>query len=108
MGTVANCRRRLLRLFAITNRKFSWGSITVLGWFKLSKGRHVLSFKCVGKDNLSTGYNLGVDGIVLAEIKNGEALVNSTGVGLPRYETVEDRHSARAFLPRASFIVASL
>jgi len=61
-----------------------------LGWFKLSKGQHVLSFKCVDKDKLSTGYNLGVDGIVLAEIKNGEALVNSTGVGLPRYETVED------------------
>ena len=61
-----------------------------LGWFKLSKGKHVVSFKCVGKDPLSSGYNLGVDGIVLAEIKNGEALVNSTGVGLPSYETVED------------------
>ena len=73
-----------------------------LGWFKLSKGRHVLSFKCVGKDNLSTGYNLGVDGIVLAEIKNGEALVNSTGVGLPRYETVEVAIPAR--LPAAGVV----
>jgi hypothetical protein len=67
-----------------------------LGWFKLSKGRHILSFKCVGKDKLATGYNLGVDGIVLAEIENGEALVNATGEGLPRYETVEDAIPARA------------
>ncbi len=66
-----------------------------LGWFKLSKGRHVLSFKCAGKDKLSTGYNLGVDGIVLAEIENGEALVNATGEGLPKYETVEDPIPAR-------------
>lgn len=66
-----------------------------LGWFKLSKGRHLLSFMCVGKDNLATGYNLGVDGVVLAEVEDGEALVNATGVGLPRYETVEDTIPAR-------------
>jgi hypothetical protein len=60
-----------------------------LGWFRLSKGRHVLAFTCVGKDNLATGYNLGVDGLVLAEIEKGEALVHSTGAGLPRYETIE-------------------
>ena len=60
-----------------------------LGWFKLSKGRHVLAFTCVGKDNLATGYNLGVDGVVLAEIENGEALTRATGAGLPQYETIE-------------------
>ena len=60
-----------------------------LGWFRLAKGRHVLAFACVGKDNLSSGYNLGVDGVVLAEIENGEALANVTGAGLPRYETPE-------------------
>jgi hypothetical protein len=60
-----------------------------LGWFRLSKGRHVLAFTCVGKDNLSSGYNLGVDNVVLAEIANGEALVHATGAGLPRYETIE-------------------
>lgn len=61
-----------------------------LGWFKLGKGRHEVAFKCVGKDKLATGYNLGVDGIILAEIENGEALVKATGEGLPRYEVVED------------------
>ncbi len=60
-----------------------------LGWFRLAKGRHVLAFTCVGKDNLSSGYNLGVDGVVLAEIENGEALAHVTGAGLPRYETPE-------------------
>ena len=70
-----------------------------LGWFKLSKGRHVLAFKCVGKDILATGHNLGVDGVVLAEIENGEALVNTTGIGLPKYETIEDTIPAHAPAP---------
>lgn len=60
-----------------------------LGWYKLSQGKHVLTFTCVGKDSLSSGYNVGIDGIVLAEIKDGEALVNATGAGLPRYEVPE-------------------
>jgi hypothetical protein len=60
-----------------------------LGWFKLERGGHVLAFTCVGKDKLSSAYNLGVDGIVLAEIENGEALTHPTGVGLPRYEVPE-------------------
>jgi HEAT repeat protein len=66
-----------------------------LGWFKLSKGRHLLALTCVGKDNLATGYNLGVDNVVLQEIENGEALADATGAGLPRYETVEAEVPAR-------------
>jgi hypothetical protein len=60
-----------------------------LGWFKLSKGHHILSFKCVGKDPKASGYNLGIDAVVLSEIKNGEALVNTTGAGLPKFEVPE-------------------
>jgi hypothetical protein len=60
-----------------------------LGWYKLSRGLHVLAFACVGKDALATGYNLGIDGIVLAQIKNGEALTQANGEGLPLYETPE-------------------
>jgi HEAT repeat protein len=67
-----------------------------LGWFKLTKGRHVLSFTCVGKDSASSGFNLGIDGIVLSEIENGEALVKATGAGLPRYETPEAAAPVRA------------
>jgi hypothetical protein len=40
----------------------------MLGWFELAKGRHTLTFTCTGKDPVSTGYNLGVDGVVLAEV----------------------------------------
>ena len=39
-----------------------------LGWFSLSKGRHTLSFVCVGKDNRSAGYNLGINDVVLERI----------------------------------------
>lgn len=60
-----------------------------LGWYQLSEGRHVLAFTCVGKDELSSGYNLGVDGIVLAAIKNGEALTQAKGERLPSFETPE-------------------
>ncbi len=39
-----------------------------LGWFSLTKGRHTLSFVCVGKDNRSAGYNLGINDVVLERI----------------------------------------
>jgi HEAT repeat protein len=39
-----------------------------LGWFSLTKGRHTLSFVCVGKDNRSAGYNLGINDVVLEKI----------------------------------------
>jgi HEAT repeat protein len=57
-----------------------------LGWFRLAGGRHVLTFTCVGKDSLSTDYNLGVEGVVLEEIP---AFVQATSAGLPSYETME-------------------
>ncbi len=73
-----------------------------LGWFQLSKGKHIVSLTCVGKDPLASGYNIGVDDIVLAEIPNGEALVSANGAGLPRYETPEPTASLR---PQVSGIV---
>lgn len=42
-----------------------------LGWHALTRGRHVLTFTCVGKDPLSSGYNLGIDDVVLSEVKSG-------------------------------------
>ena len=67
-----------------------------LGWFKLARGRHILSFKCVGKDPLASGYNLGIDAVVLSAIENGEALVTSNGAGLPKFEVAEAGIPARA------------
>jgi hypothetical protein len=37
-----------------------------VGWSRLSKGRHTLTFVCQGKHPDSSGYRLGVDNIVLA------------------------------------------
>ena len=39
-----------------------------LGWFSLSKGRHTLSFLCVGKNDRSAGFNLGINDVVLERI----------------------------------------
>jgi hypothetical protein len=40
----------------------------LLGWKKLAKGEHTLTFICTGKDARSTGYNLGIDTLILARI----------------------------------------
>jgi hypothetical protein len=39
-----------------------------LGWLALDKGRHTLSFVCVGKDSRSSGYNFGLNDVVLERI----------------------------------------
>ena len=40
----------------------------LLGWKKLTKGEHSLTFVCTGKDPRSSGYNLGIDTLILARI----------------------------------------
>ena len=37
-----------------------------IGWPNLSKGRHSLTFVCIGKNPASSGYTLGVDNVILA------------------------------------------
>ena len=37
-----------------------------IGWPRLSKGRHSVTFTCLGKNAASSGYNLGVDNLILA------------------------------------------
>ena len=38
-----------------------------VGWVRLTQGRHTLTFVCLGKCEASSGYNLGVDNVVLAK-----------------------------------------
>jgi len=38
------------------------------GWIHLAQGRHTLTYVCLGKNEASAGYNLGVDNIVLARV----------------------------------------
>jgi len=42
-----------------------------LGWMTLTQGRHILSFLCVGKDGRSSGYNLGINDVVLERVPEG-------------------------------------
>jgi hypothetical protein len=39
-----------------------------LGWLTLSKGKHVLSFVCVGRDSRSSAFNFGLNDVVLERI----------------------------------------
>ena len=39
-----------------------------LGWLALSEGKHILSFVCVGKDSRSSGYNFGLNDVVLERV----------------------------------------
>jgi len=44
----------------------------LLGWHRLTRGRHTLSFVCVGKDVRSNGFHLGLDTIILARVASPE------------------------------------
>jgi hypothetical protein len=44
------------------------GLAHLVGWVRLARGRHTLTFVCLGKREASSGYNLGVDNIVLAKV----------------------------------------
>jgi hypothetical protein len=40
----------------------------LLGWLKLAKGRHTVTFTCAGKHPESVGYSLGLDTLILSRI----------------------------------------
>ncbi len=39
-----------------------------VGWPRITKGRHTLTYVCLGKREASSGYNVGIDSIILAKI----------------------------------------
>jgi hypothetical protein len=49
-----------------------------LGWLTLTKGRHILSFICVGKDSRSSGYNLGINDVVLERVPDNPTASSET------------------------------
>ncbi len=61
------------------------GEDRVVAWPTLTRGRHWISFVCTGKSQLSTGYNLGVDGLVLSRVagSEGATTVDSTSADNP-------------------------
>jgi hypothetical protein len=60
-----------------------------LGWYQLTKGRHVLSFVCVGKDERSGGYNLGINSAVLEKIPSMEQTASDPAVDTQVTATTE-------------------
>jgi hypothetical protein len=54
-----------------------------VGWLHLTQGRHTLAFVCLGKREASSGYNLGVDTIILART-GAEAWAAAARVKEPR------------------------
>jgi hypothetical protein len=44
------------------------GKTVQLGWPRLTKGRHTLTFVCTGKRSESTGFRAGIDNVVLARV----------------------------------------
>jgi len=40
----------------------------LIGWAQLAKGRHRLTFVCVGRNAAASAYNLGIDTIILANL----------------------------------------
>jgi hypothetical protein len=44
------------------------GEDRVIGWPRLTRGRHTITFICTGRNASSTNYFLGIDGLVLARV----------------------------------------
>jgi hypothetical protein len=61
------------------------GDDRVIAWPTLSRGRHWVSFICTGKDTRSSGYNLGLDGLVLSHVagQGGLAVPDSATAANP-------------------------
>jgi hypothetical protein len=56
----------------------------LLAWRELSRGRHTLSFRCVGKNQLSAGYDLGVDTLILSRVGEPQKTGGATAAELRR------------------------
>ena len=67
------------------------------GWFDLKKGRHTLTFTCIGKDSRSAGYNLGVDDVVVERLPS---LIQASISALSKEPGSEDAATQQSVLYR--------
>ncbi len=65
-----------------------------VGWVRLSRGRHTLTYVCSGKNEASAGFNLGIDDIVLAKVGR-EAWETATRVVPPELPSHKTEDLAR-------------
>jgi hypothetical protein len=61
------------------------GEDRVVGWPTLAAGRHTITFVCTGKSPASSGYNLGLDALVLERVASemGASLRDSASASVP-------------------------
>jgi hypothetical protein len=64
------------------------GEDRLLGWRQLTKGRHVVSFTCVGKNALSSNYFLGLDAFVLARVASTDHPGRNTTSAVDRADQI--------------------
>jgi hypothetical protein len=74
---------------------FHAGADYQVGWPRLTKGRHTLTYVCLGRNAASSGHNLGVDDIVLART-GPEAWAAAAEVREPRRPSGSVAEIARA------------
>jgi hypothetical protein len=104
------------------------GAAYQIGWPRLTKGRHTVTFVCLGRNAASSGHTLGVDDLILAETGPtgwaraaavGEPRVPDDVPGLAKALSSDDavtrglaalglRDRGRASLPALSALSASL
>jgi HEAT repeat protein len=67
----------------------------LLGWHQLTRGRHTVSFICEGKQSQSTGFNLGIDTLILAKVASPLAMGGSRASELRAIGALGERTPAQ-------------
>ncbi len=70
-----------------------------LGWLNLEQGRHTLTFVCAGRDGRSSGYNLGINDVILERIPAAAA-----AAAPPRADAVQSAGIVYRGLPLAAYV----
>ncbi len=71
------------------------GAAFPVGWPRLNRGRHTLTYVCLGKNLSSSGYNLGIDNIILART-GAAAWASAANVKEPRLAAQTEPELAKA------------
>jgi HEAT repeat protein len=67
----------------------------LLGWHQLKRGRHTVSFICTGKQSQSTGFNLGIDTLILAKVASPLTMGGTRASELRAIGTLAERTPAQ-------------
>lgn len=78
-----------------------------VGWVHLTKGRHTLTYVCLGKNEDSAGFSLGVDNIVLAKV-GAEAWAAAMKTQEPRVPTSDVNELGRTLTSDPDPVVRGL